>query len=414
MNKPNQKKMKVVCTGCDREHPLGTLGRCSDCDGILRCQYPDEAIQSLRDIQPGPGIDRYRELFPVSTGLPFLGEGNTPLIKSRRIGPSIGLENLYLKYEGTNPSGAFKDRSGALVAALALDAGASGILTASSGNAAAAMSAYSAVAGMKCLILMEPDSPPAKLRQSLATGAEVLPVEGIFSRGPKAIGDLILQVSESLNYYPAFVWAPVNPYTLEGIKTLSYEIVAQLGESPDVIVCPVGGGDMFTAQWRGYQEMIQAGLIEDPPRMVGVQSTSAPPLLKAFLNHDDTVKTLPAADSKISGINVPFTGEHALQVVKESQGSVAGVRDELVFQMQERVAVEEGLWIEPVSAVPVTALADLLDSGTITSKDKVVCIMSGAGFKDDKLAREKAATVAGDEPVPFDVEAILDQILMGS
>jgi threonine synthase len=171
---------------------------------------------------------------------------------------------------------------------------------------------------------------------------------------------------------------------------------------------------MFTAQWRGYQEMIQAGLIEDPPRMVGVQSTSAPPLLKAFLNHDDTVKTLPAADSKISGINVPFTGEHALQVVKESQGSVAGVRDELVFQMQERVAVEEGLWIEPVSAVPVTALADLLDSGTITSKDKVVCIMSGAGFKDDKLAREKAATVAGDEPVPFDAEAILDRILIGS
>jgi threonine synthase len=336
------------------------------------------------------------------------------LIKSCRIGPSIGLENLHFKYEGTNPSGAFKDRSGALVAALALDAGARGILTASSGNAAAAMSAYSAAAGMKCLILMEPDSPPAKLRQSLATGAEVLPVEGIFSRGPKAIGDLILQVSESLNYYPAFVWAPVNPYTLEGIKTLSYEIVAQLGESPDVIVCPVGGGDMFTAQWRGYQEMIQAGLIEDPPRMVGVQSTSAPPLLKAFLNHDDTVKTLPAADSKISGINVPFTGEHALQVVKESQGSVAGVRDELVFQMQERVAVEEGLWIEPVSAVPVTALADLLDSGTITSKDKVVCIMSGAGFKDDKLAKEKASTVAGGVPVPFDAEAILDRILIGS
>jgi threonine synthase len=329
------------------------------------------------------------------------------LIKSRRIGPSIGLENLYFKCEGTNPSGAFKDRSGALVAALAMDAGAEGILTASSGNAAAAISAYSAAADMKCLILLEPGGPPAKLRQSLATGAKVLPVEGIFSHGPKAVSDLILQVTESLNYYPAFVWAPVNPYILEGIKTLSYEIVAQLGASPDVIVCPVGGGDMFTAQWRGYNELLQTGIIQKLPRMMGVQSTSASPLLKAFLSNDSEVKTLPSADSKISGINVPFTGEHALQAARESGGSVAGVSDVDVFHMQERIAVEEGLWVEPVSAVPVAALADLLNKGTITSKERVVCIMSGAGFKDDNLARERAETVVKSEAVAFDVEAIL-------
>jgi threonine synthase len=373
----------------------------------MRVQYPDETIQSLRDVQPGPGIDRYRNLFPVSTRVPYLGEGNTPLIKSRCIGPSIGMENLHFKYEGTNPSGAFKDRSSALVGALAMDAGAKGFLTASSGNAAAAMAAYSAAVGMKCLILMEPDNPPAKLRQCLAYGAEVLIVEGVFSHGPKAIGDLILELSEKLNYYPAFVWAPVNPYVLEGIKTLTYEIVAQLGTSPDVIVCPVGGGDMFTAQWRGYQELLQAGLIDRLPRMVGVQSTSASPLLQAFLNNDHKVKTLPSADSKISGINVPFTGEHALQAAIESGGSVAGVSDNIVFQMQKRVGVEEGLWIEPVSAVPVAALTDLLDSGVIKPEEKVVCIMSGAGFKDDKLAKEKAETVAKGEVVPFDVEVIL-------
>jgi threonine synthase len=399
----------------------------------MRVQYPDETIQSLRDVQPGPGIDRYRNLFPVSTRVPYLGEGNTPLIKSRCIGPSIGMENLHFKYEGTNPSGAFKDRSSALVGALAMDAGAKGFLTASSGNAAAAMAAYSAAVGMKCLILMEPDNPPAKLRQCLAYGAEVLIVEGVFSHGPKAIGDLILELSEKLNlivegvfshgpkaigdlilelseklnYYPAFVWAPVNPYVLEGIKTLTYEIVAQLGTSPDVIVCPVGGGDMFTAQWRGYQELLQAGLIDRLPRMVGVQSTSASPLLQAFLNNDHKVKTLPSADSKISGINVPFTGEHALQAAIESGGSVAGVSDNIVFQMQKRVGVEEGLWIEPVSAVPVAALTDLLDSGVIRPEEKVVCIMSGAGFKDDKLAKEKAETVAKGEVVPFDVEVIL-------
>jgi threonine synthase len=156
--------------------------------------------------------------------------------------------------------------------------------------------------------------------------------------------------------------------------------------------------------------MLQAGLINRLPRMIGVQSTNAPPLLKAFLNSDHKVKTLSSADSKISGINVPFTGEHALHAVRESGGCVAGVSDAQVFRMQERVAIEEGTWIEPVSAVPVSAVAELLETGAIKSQEKVVCIMSGAGFKDHTLASEKAEAVASDVPVPFDVQSILRQI----
>ena len=130
---------------------------------------------------------------PSPTPIPFLGEGNTPLVPSRRIGPALGLNHLYFKHEGCNPTGAFKDRGASLVAALALEAGAKGVVTASSGNAGAAIAAYSAAVGLPCLLLLEPGAPPAKLRQALTTGAKVLSVEGVFSHGPKASGDMILE-----------------------------------------------------------------------------------------------------------------------------------------------------------------------------------------------------------------------------
>lgn len=400
---------QVLCSECVQEVSFGTMGRCPACGGILRPDYPDQAINQLAEIQPGRGLDRYRAVLPVSTALPNLGEGDTPLLASRRLGPELGLNHLYFKVEGNNPSGAFKDRGGTLVAALALEAGVKGVLTASSGNAAASISAYCAAAGLKCLILLEPGNPPAKLRQSLATGAQVLPVAGIFAHGPDAVGELILETAARLSYYPAFVWAPVNPYILEGLKTLSYEIVARLPGPPDALICPVGGGDMLTAQWRGYLELKRAGLIDRLPHLIAVQSLSAPPLLEAFRNGAARVSALTYANSKISGINVPFSGDHALAAVRESGGLVAGVSDEAVFAMQRRLAVEEGLWVEPASAAPLAALADLLAQGHIHAGERIVCILSGAGFKDTHLAEAEAQAIGQRAPVAFDVEAIVEQ-----
>jgi threonine synthase len=402
--------MRILCSACSQVVPTGTLGRCPACRGILQPDYPADVVRQLTGIEPGAGIDRYRALLPVSTELPTLGEGDTPLVASRRIGSALGLDHVYFKVEGCNPSGAFKDRGGVLVAALALEAGSTGVLTASSGNAAAAIAAYSAAAGLNCLIMLEPGSPPMKLRQALATGAQVLPVEGVFARGPDAIGDLILDVAARLNYYPAFVWAPVNPYILEGIKTISYEIAARLPGSPDVIVCPVGGGDLLTAQWRGYLELQRARAIDKLPRMIAVQSVSAPPLLKAFQAGADRVETLPQANSTISGINVPFSGDHALAVVRQSNGAVAGVSDEAVLAMQRRIGLQEGIWVEPASAAPIAALPQLLDRGDIRPDERIVCIMSGAGFKDTHLAEAEAATVGRRPPVSFDAAAIVAQV----
>jgi threonine synthase len=340
----------------------------------------------------------------------YLGEGDTPLIRSQRIGASLNLKQLYFKNEGQNPSGAFKDRAGVMVAALARDAGASGVLSASSGNASSAIAAYCAAAGLKCIILMEPGNPAAKLRQTLATGAQVILVEGVFAHGPQALAEFLTSVTAQANYYLGFVWAPVNPYILEGIKTIAYEIAARLPGAPDVVIAPVGGGDMFTAQWRGYQELAWAGVIDQLPRMIGVQSESAPPLLEAVRAGAKTVTTLPYAHSKISGINVPFTGDHALAAVYDSGGTMGGVTDEEVWTMQRRLALEEGIWVEPAGAAPVAALAWLIERGEIRGDERIVCVLSGAGFKDATLGATQAEQIGKQATTPFDVGAVVGYI----
>ena len=399
--------MKVICSVCGKELPVGTMGRCPVCQGILSPVYPDEAVRKLGDIAPGRGIDRYRVMLPVTVPIPYLGEGDTPLLQSQRIGASLGVPNLYFKNEGLNPSGAFKDRAGAMVAALALEAGAKGIITASSGNAGSAIAAYSAAAGLKCIILMEPGNPLTKLRQTVATGASVLLVEGIFARGPEFLCQTLLTLAERIDYYLSFVWAPVNPYILEGIKTISYEVAKQLSGGPDVLVGPVGGGDMFSAQWRGYRELQRARVIQRLPRMIGVQSLSAPPLVEAFEASLDVVTTLPYARSRISGINVSFSGDHALSAVRESGGIAIGVGDDEVFNMQKRMALEEGIWVEPAGAAAVAALPRLLDQGAINAQERIVCVLSGAGFKDTHLAEDTATEITRQSTVPLDLEAII-------
>ncbi len=398
--------MDVRCSACGKAPPVGTLGRCPACHGILAPIYSDDELEHLAHIRPGRGIDRYRAVLPVSVSIPYLGEGDTPLIPSKRLGASLGLPHLYFKNEGLNPSGAFKDRAGAMTAALALEAKAEGIITASSGNASSAIAAYGAAASLKCIILMEPGNPVTKLRQTVATGAKVLLIEGVFSHGPEALSELLLALGERIHYYVGFVWAPVNPYILEGIKTISYEIANQLPGAPDVLIGPVGGGDMFTAQWRGYQELQRAGVIQQLPRMIGVQSLNAPPLVEAFESHLDHVATLPYARSRISGINVSFTGDHALAALHKSHGMAIGVQDEEVLAMQRRLAVEEGIWVEPAGAAAVAALPRLLERHEINAGQRIVCVMSGAGFKDTHLAEDTAAAITQQATLPLELEAI--------
>jgi threonine synthase len=194
------------------------------------------------------------------------------------------------------------------------------------------------------------------------------------------------------------------------MKTVSYEVVNQLSISPDVVASPVGGGDLLTGMWRGYLELKRSGVTKQLPRMVGVQSLSAPPLVEAFRGGLKRVETLPYANSKISGINVPFSGEHALQAVRASEGTVVGVSDEEAFEMQRRLALEEGIWVEPAAVVSVAAVQVLVEQRWIKPHERVVCLLTGAGFKDSNLAREEADAISRRSPVPFDVKTIVAEV----
>jgi threonine synthase len=162
--------------------------------------------------------------------------------------------------------------------------------------------------------------------------------------------------------------------------------------------------------WRGYLELKRAGLGTHLPRMVGVQSLSASPLIQAFGKGLKRVETLPSANSRISGINVAFSGEHALEAIRSSSGTVAGVSDDEAFDMQQSLALEEGIWVEPAAVVSVTALRSLVEQGWIKPHERVVCLLTGAGFKDSKLAEAEAQAVSSQSPVPFDVKAIVAEV----
>lgn len=399
--------VRLMCGRCREGAPWGSLGACPACGGILEPVYAQERLARLAHISPGPGVDRYRDLLPTREPLPFLGEGLTPLLPSRRLGPELGLARLWLKVEGGNPTGSFKDRAAALVAALAREGGRRGILGASSGNASSALAAYSAAAGLGCLILMEPGNPPTKLRQTLATGARVLTAEGLFSRGPQATSELLPRLAAELDYYLGFMWAPVNPLPLEGYKTLAYEVVEQLGEAPGAVITPVGGGDLITGQWRGYRELARMGRIRRPPRMIAVQAEQAAPLYRAFRDGAEQVPTLVAATSVASGINVPFSGDHALHAVRESGGTVGAVSDAGILQAQQQLATREGLWVEPAGAAPAALLSRLLEEDQLEPDEAAVCVLTGAGYKDPRLAREEARQLGRREPLPYDPELLL-------
>jgi threonine synthase len=395
-------RFRLVCPACTRGAEPAALGRCPDCGAVLSPLYSDAALREITGIAPGPGIDRYRALLPVDAPIPFLGEGDTPLIRSARLGRALGVEDLWFKVEARNPTGSFKDRAGALAAALALQAGARGVVTASSGNAAAAVATYAAAVGLGCLVLLEPGNPADKVRQTVATGARLLPVTGLFSHGPEALSTLLRSVAARRGDYLAFVWAPINPSLVEAMKTISYEIAARLPGPPDLVVCPTGGGDLLAGQWRGWRELHRANVIDRLPRVIAVQSDRAAPLVAAFEAGAERVAPLTSAHSSFSGINVAFSGEHALAAVRESAGAAVAVDEERVYELQRRLAREEGVSVEAASAAPLAALDVRRTRGLLRSGQRVVCVLTGAGFKDARLGAAQGLS----EAVPFDADAI--------
>jgi len=335
-------------------------------------------------------IARYRDHLPVGPSTPDvdLREGSTPLVRSRNIGPALGLERLYFKYEGLNPTGSFKDRGMAVAVAKALEGGSRVFMCASTGNTSASMAAYAAQAGARAIVVV-PSGEIAlnKLSQALMYGAKVVALKGNF--------DLALEtVRELTSRYQVALMNSVNPNRIEGQKTAAFEIVDELGEAPDYLVLPVGNAGNITAYWKGFREYHAAGRASRLPRMVGAQAEGAAPIVSG------TPVANPRTVASAIRIGNPASWEGATSARDESGGTIAAVTDTEILSAQIRLAGSEGLFAEPASAAPLALLFRLVRERKIAKDSTTVVVLTGSGLKDPDVALKNV-----EPPIELDGDA---------
>ena len=340
-------------------------------------------------------IEEYRDRLPVTAGTPVvtLGEGGTPLVRSEPLSEQTGCD-VWLKYEGANPTASFKDRGMTLAISKALEEGTKAVVCASTGNTSASAAAYAGRAGLACGVLV-PKGKVAlgKMAGTLAHGARVLEVEGNF--------DDALELAQGLaDRYPVALVNSVNPFRLQGQKTCAFEIVDALGRAPDLHCVPVGNAGNISSHWMGYSEYLADGVIHDPPRLFGFQAAGAAPLVLG-----EPVKD-PRTIATAIRIGNPASWDTALAAAKESEGGILAVTDREILAAYRRVA-HEGLFAEPASAASVAGLLHLAAEGHLPAGATVVCILTGHGLKDP----EWAITGAAHPPsVPADPHAVAAEL----
>lgn len=350
-------------------------------------------------------IDRYRKYLPVTDKTPVvtLNEGNTPLIYSFSLSRILGEGfEVYLKYEGMNPTGSFKDRGMTMALSKAKEEGAKAAICASTGNTSASAAAFCAVAGIKCIVLIPKGAIAlGKLSQALIHGANVLAVEGNFDEAL----DLVKEISEK---YPVTLVNSLNPFRIEGQKTASFEICDALGDAPDFQVMPVGNAGNITAYWKGYKEYFKEGKSKKLPKMLGFQAEGSAPIVRGHpIKNPETIATA-------IRIGNPASWKQAEAARDESGGLIDMVSDEEILSAYRGLARNDGVFVEPASAAGVAGLIKLSQDGffrgLVSSKSRVLrvtCILTGHGLKDPDRAIK---SVAQPQTVKAELGAILKEI----
>jgi threonine synthase len=328
------------------------------------------ARQELSDGSAGV-IEHYRQWLPIGEEDPYvsLGEGNTPLVRAHNLSDVLGSE-VWIKVEGANPTGSFKDRGMALAVSKALAEGATAVICASTGNTSASAAAYAARAGMKSIVLLPAGRIAAgKMAQAIIHGAHIVQLNGNF--------DTCLELAEKLAAnYPVALVNSVNRIRLQGQKTAAFEIVDCLGGAPDVHVLPVGNAGNISAYWLGYSEYAEHGLIDTRPQMWGFQAAGAAPLVNgAPVEEPDTIATA-------IRIGRPASTELALAARDESGGFFAAVDDDQIMAAQAFLAQREGIFVEPASAAGVAGLLAMADRGDEAAGLRIAVTVTGHGLKD--------------------------------
>jgi len=378
----------IECTKCGEKYKSGLNYNCTKCGSILDIKYDYEKIRDRIDMRrlpiSGSGVWRYKELLPIEnpSNIVSLNEGSTPLYKAERLGEAFGLRNLYVKDETRNPTGSFKDRPITVAVSKARELGVGTVASSSSGNAGGSLAAYAAKAGLNCIIFAPSSTLDSKLIPIALYGSRIVIVDGTVSDAFY----LAKKASEEHGWFNA-TSTFVNPYQLEGDKTVAYEMVEQTGgEVPDWVFIPIGAGPLLVGCWKGFKELNLLGCTTKLAHMVGIQAEGCAPIVKAFRENTDKVDSWGKLTTIVYAIADPLVGysqdgTYTLRNIRESGGVAEACSDKEILDSVKLLANKEGIFAEPAGAAVVAGAKKLLDEGKVGSDENVVCVVTGTGLK---------------------------------
>jgi threonine synthase len=351
---------------------------------------------------------RYKDFMPIrdSSKIFSLNEGGTGLHSCQRLVNLLGVKQLYVKNEGENPTGSFKDRGMTVGVTKAVELNMKTVICASTGNTSASLAAYAAKAGLQCIVLI-PSGKIAhgKLAQAMVYGAKVVQIRGNFDQAFKMVLDL------SEKHREVYLLNSINPYRLEGQKSLAYEICDQLNrEAPDRVILPVGNAGNISAIWKGFTEFHKLGLINKLPKMTGIQAEGAAPIAQAIKKGSNEIVPIDQPETIATAIRIgaPVSWKKAIRAIGESKGAAETVTDEEILEAQKMLARSEGLFVEPASASSIAGLKKLFESGKIDKDEVVVCVTTGHGLKDPDIIMK-----ISEKPFEVDAEMVSIEKLLG-
>ena len=374
--------LELECTNCGKKFDAGVEQHVCICGKPLFAHYDLKRAAetlNLKNLSNRPRtLWRYAEVLPEGEPV-TLGEGMTPLLAASRLGTSMGLQHLYVKDEGLNPTGSFKARGMTAAVTRAKQLGAKTLAAPTAGNAGGSLAAYAAAAGLAAVIVMPSDTPVANVMECQAFGAKVIKLDGLISD----CGKYVAERKDHEGWYD--VSTLKEPYRVEGKKTMGYELWEQFGgKLPDVILYPTGGGVGLIGMCKAFDEMQEMGWIgAERPRMVAVQAEGCAPIVKAWEAHRDKADFFPNAATMASGLRVPgpLGDLLILRMLKQTQGIALTVTDDEMLQAGKQLASQEGIFAAPEGAATVSAARKLADSGWIKPEETVVLFNTGTGYK---------------------------------
>jgi threonine synthase len=394
----------LVCKECGAEYPLEAIHVCELCFGPLEVTYDYEKLKQTvtrTTIEAGPhSIWRYRPFLPVATdNFIDVGTGLTPLIKSNRLARRLGIKNLYIKNDAVNmPTLSFKDRVVSVALSRARELGFTTISCASTGNLANSTAAIAARAGLDCCVFIPADLEAGKVLGTLIYGPTVMAVQGNYDQ----VNRLCCEVANTYKW--GFVNINLRPYYSEGSKTLGYEVAEQLGwQLPDHIVAPLASGSLFTKIYKGFQEFIKVGLVENKAvRFSGAQADGCSPIAKAFREGRDFIQPVkPNTIAKSIAIGNPADAIYALETARKTGGNIESVSDAEIIDGIKLLAETEGIFTETAGGTTIAVLKKLVEAGKIDPEETTVAYITGNGLKTQEA-------VQGYIGEPLQIEAKLD------